>query len=578
MAGISLSAVSLEFMRNADPESRSRLLEDALSSIPEAVVLVRDHRVIYINPAFTRIFGYSEVEAIGADLRKLIVPERRQREDLLLEEMSEQNGQAFLEAVYQNKQGESLDLALAAAPLIVEGDKSGFILAFRDIRERKLLEAKLQHDAMHDLLTGLPNRALFLDRLSLALSRYSRRSDQSCGVFFLDLDRFKAINDTRGHAAGDALLVAVAERLRGALRPQDTASRLGGDEFALLVENIRTVCDLETVAKRVLHEMARPFEICGQSMQVGVSIGVAMAGPEHRAPELLIRDADFAMYRAKQVGGDRYEIFDKKLAVHMTSQIEREQELRHALDKREFELCYQPIFRLQNNKLEGFESQLCRHCDDGSFNGLDHLLPVAEETGLSVTLGRETIESVCRQLVRWSDGQPQADLALTVNLTPRQFYHPDLVPQLKRTLAKSGVATERILFEIAETTLNEEIEAASRILQRMAECNVRLAVDNFGSSLAPLNYLLRLPIGMVKLDAGMLAGAVSTARSSALLETMIHLGHTLGVQVVAQGVETAEQLETLRRMGCELGQGNFLSPILDPATAQKLAAIGKGNF
>ena len=213
---------------------------------------------------------------------------------------------------------------------MVDGAKVGYVFTYRDIGERKQTEDKLQHDAMHDVLTGLPNRALFLDRLNLALARRSRRRDQSCGVLFLDLDRFKEINDVLGHAAGDVLLGAVAERLRAALRPHDSAARLGGDEFAVLVENILSAGDLEIVASRVLPEMERPFDIFGHSVQAGASIGVAMAGPEHTSAELLIRDADFAMYRAKQAGGGRYEIFDKHLEVTLTSQQERERELRYS--------------------------------------------------------------------------------------------------------------------------------------------------------------------------------------------------------------------------------------------------------
>ncbi len=291
-------------------------------------------------------------------------------------------------------------------PLVVNGKQDGYVFAFRDIGERKRTEAKLQHDALHDALTGLPNRALFLDRLSLAFSRRSRSRGQNCGVLFLDLDRFKEINDTLGHAAGDALLIAVAERLRGALRPQDTAARLGGDEFAILVENILSVSGMEIVATRVLEAMEREFEVCGHTIHAGASIGVAIAGPDHAVPELLIRDADFAMYRAKQDGGGRFEIFDKQLEVHVASLQERERELRQVLEKRLFEIWYQPIFRLQTGKLEGFESVLCWRRADGSMANLSDLLPMAEETGLSISLGRETLEAVCRQLQDWTEVLP----------------------------------------------------------------------------------------------------------------------------------------------------------------------------
>jgi diguanylate cyclase (GGDEF)-like protein len=458
--------------------------------------------------------------------------------------------------------------------LQVNGARVGYVLSFRDIGERKQVEAKLQHDAMHDLLTGLPNRALFLDRLTLAFTRRARRRDQSCGVMFLDLDRFKEINDSLGHAAGDVLLVSVAERLCAALRPQDTAARLGGDEFAVLVENILSIGDLDIVANRILSAMARPFEIFGHSIDVGASIGVAMAGPDHTAPELLIRDADFAMYRAKQAGGGRFEIFDKHLKLQVTSQLERERELRQVLDKREYELWYQPIFSLQSGKLEGMESFLRWRRQDGSVESFQELLAVAEDTGLSITIGRETVETVCRQLRTWTEALPLSDLTLTVNLTHRQFYHPDMVAQLKRALALTRAEPGRLLVEVSESTLCDNPDAVVATLQRLVECGVRVAIDDFGSRTAPLSYLVYLPIDVVKLDPKLTANAVLGGRQAAVLESLIHLGKTLGVQVIAQGIETPEQLSALSRMGCELGQGALLSPALEPARARQLAAVG----
>ena len=315
------------------------------------------------------MFGYTAEEASGGSLRELIVPETRLNENATLLPCDERGG-ATVETVRMNKAGELVDVSLQIAPLLVDGAKVGYVFTFRDIGDYKQTEAKLQHDAMHDVLTGLPNRALFLDRLNLTLSRRVRRPDHGCGVLYLDLDRFKEINDILGHAAGDVLLMAVAGRLRSSLRPQDSAARLGGDEFAVLVENIVTADDLEMVAERILQEIERPFDIFGHVVQAGASIGAAMAGPDHTSPELLIRDADFAMYRAKQAGGGRFEIFDKHLEVCVTSQQERERELRTALDKRQFTFRYQPIYRLANGKLEGFESLLCLRRADGTVEDL----------------------------------------------------------------------------------------------------------------------------------------------------------------------------------------------------------------
>lgn len=549
-------------------------VEDVLASVPEAVAVVRGTQAIYVNAAFTRIFGFSAEEVIGRNLREFIVPQSRRHEIARVRKSVDEFGSASFDTERMHKDGSLRDVALEARALVVNGKQDGYVFAFRDIGERKRTEAMLQHDALHDALTGLPNRALFLNRLTLAFSRRSRSRSQNCGVLFLDLDHFKEINDTLGHAAGDALLIAVAERLRGALRPQDTAARLGGDEFAILVEDIQSVSAIEIVAARILEAMERTFEVCGHIVHAGASIGVAIAGPDHAAPELIIRDADFAMYRAKQDGGGRFEIFDKQLKVQVASLQEQEQELHQVLEKRLFEIWYQPIFRLQTGQLEGFESVLCWRRADGSMANLSDMLPIAEETGLSIGLGREMLEAVCRQLHSWTEVLPRAGLMVAVNLTQRQFYLPDLITHVKKTLAASGAEPARLLFEVEESALNENPAAALAIFERLLGCNVRLAVDNFGSGLAPLNHLAQLPIDALKLDSRLTLSATQTGRQIAVLESLIQLGLKLGVQVVAQGIESPEQLEALIRMGCELGQGPLLSPALQPSQAQELAEQG----
>jgi Amt family ammonium transporter len=556
----------------------SHLMEDVLASIPEAIAIVRGHHVLYTNSEFTRMFGYTAEELNGASLRDFIVPETRQHEYAIVQHTVDQHGRASLETVRKTKSGELVDVSLLAGPLVVDGARVGFAYSYRDIGERKQMEEKLQHDAMHDVLTGLPNRALFLDRLTLALTRRARRKDLSCGLLFLDLDNFKEVNDTLGHAAGDILLLGVAERLRAALRPQDSAARLGGDEFAILVENILNLSDLSNVATRVLHELERPFEVFGHSIRACASIGVAMAGPDHLVPESLIRDADFAMYRAKQDGGGRFEIFDRHLEVRVSSQQQRERELRHVLDKRQFEIWYQPIFRLENGKLEGFESLMRWRRADGSIDSFRDLLSVAEDTGLSISIGRETTDTVCRQLRNWNEAVPQPDLTLTVNLSSRQFFQPDMVAQLGRVVTASRIDPAQLLFEVSETTLNGDPDAAVAILQRMVDINVRIAVDNFGSSLAPIHLLSRLPIDVVKLDPRMTIASTSSGKQVAVVEAVIQLSRALGVQVVAQGIETRQQLDALRRLGCEMGQGFLMSGAVEPATAWRIIEAGSWKF
>jgi Amt family ammonium transporter len=554
-------------------------MEDVLASLSEAVVVERDQRVVFANAAFERLFGYKAEEVLGGTLRDFIVPESHLIECAQVERKLLQGGVASLETERKRKDGVLVEVALEARPLIMDGKIDGLTFTYREIGEHKRIEAKLQHDALHDSLTGLPNRVLFLDRMNLAFSRRSRNRGENFGVLFLDLDRFKEVNDTLGHATGDALLIAAAGRLRFALREQDTTARLGGDEFAILAENILSSIDIEHMAGRVLQAMERAFEINGHTVHVGASIGVAIAGPDHTAPEQLIRDADFAMYRAKQAGGGRIEIFDKKLEIAAAYLQECELGLRQVIKQHQFELQYQPICRLKagallSARVEGFDAQLCWRRVDGSVADIGSLLPIAEETGLSISLGRETLEGVCKQLKNWADGLPQSELTLAIHLTRRQFYHSNLIALVKRTLTGSGADPARLLFEVGESTLSENPKRALDRFERLLECNVRLGVDDFGSALAPLNYLESLPVDVVKLTPRLTLIATQTGRQVAVLESLIQLGLKLGVQVVAQGIDSVEQAEALARMGCEWGQGPLLSPALEPAEAQKLAERG----
>ena len=553
---------------------KSRLMEDVLASLPEAVAIEHQNHVLYANPAFTRMFGYTAEEASGGSLRELIVPETRFNEHAALLKAVDDHGVAMMETVRNNKAGELVDVSLQAAPLRVDGDSVGYVFTFRDIGEHKETEKKLEHDAMHDVLTGLPNRALFLDHVNLTLSRRLRDPDQNCGVLYLDLDRFKEVNDGLGHAAGDALLISVAGRLRASLRPQDSAARLGGDEFAVLVENIVSAYDLEVVAGRILHELERPFEIFGQEVSAGASIGAAMANPDHTSSDLLVRDADVAMYRAKQAGGDRYEIFDKHLEISVTTNRERERQLRSAVSKRQFLFRYQPIYRLVGGLLEGFESSLSLRRADGSPDSFADLPSVADDSTLSILLASEALDAACAQLRILSDRFPEQELIVTVNLTRRQLYHPDLIANLMKTLAASGADPSRLILEAPESAFNEDPDAAVAIVQRLADWQVRVAIDDFGGSLAPLNHLVHLPVGMIKLAPRLTAAALSSGRQLAVLESLIRLCNTLGLQIVAQGIENSQQLAALSRMGCALGQGPLLSPPLESERALALAEAG----
>ena len=551
------------------------LLADSLACLPQAILITRDEQVHYVNPEFTRLFGYTLEEIAGREISSFQHPNAQPEEFPLILQMVQTRGRASLETVRHTKEGERVEVSLSCAPLISDGAFLGYIFSYRDIRDQKQSTAQLQHDALHDALTGLPNRALFLDRLKLAMARRSRRREAGCGVIFLDLDKFKEINDSRGHAAGDALLVEVAKRLSGTIRPQDTAARLSGDEFALLLDHVQTVDDMGVVAGRVLAELERNFEILGRTVHVGASLGVALCGEDHRVPEQLVRDADFAMYRAKQQGGHRFEIFDRYMQVHISSQQERERELRRVLDKREYAIWYQPFYRLETGRLEGFEALLRRRRSSGAFESFQNLLETAESAGLTITLNRETMLEACRQLHSWSSEWPKAAFSLSINLSGRQFYHAEMLALVSTILSRSAVDPARLLFEIPETVLNEAPEAATQVLARLSERGVRLAIDRFGAGMAPVNHLLQMPVDLIKFDQRLTAASAEGGRASAVLRGLVQMCSALGITTLAQGVEHDYQREALREMGCDLAQGFLFSQAVSAESTTGLIAEGR---
>jgi diguanylate cyclase (GGDEF)-like protein/PAS domain S-box-containing protein len=443
-----------------------------------------------------------------------------------------------------------------------------------DISDRKQAESQLLHDALHDALTGLPNRALFINRLEMALQRARRSPRSRFAVLFLDLDRFKVINDSLGHRVGDELLVAIAERLRGSVRVIDTVARLGGDEFGFLLEGLVDVRQAIRNAERILDELGRPFHLSGHEVFTSGSIGIAVGDGEHTGPEQVLRDADIAMYRAKAQGRAAFTVFDQEMHREAVAAMQLENDLRRALERHELDLLYQPVACIADGRLSGFEALVrWRHPERGL------LLPTqfigsAEETGLIVPLGAWVLETACRQLARWSPAlADHPGVTVSVNLSARQLAHPDLVSQVRRTLQATGAEACRLKLEITESVLMADAPAAQNVLQQLRRgLGLSVMIDDFGTGYSSLAYLHQFPIDTLKIDRSFVARL--GAGEEEIVRAIVTLGKSLGMQVLGEGVETPVQLAALGRLGCHLAQGFLLSP---PLPAEEAGALLRGG-
>jgi diguanylate cyclase (GGDEF)-like protein/PAS domain S-box-containing protein len=561
--------------QGADHAAPSNFLEQLLNAAPEAIMITRGSKILHINREFESLFGFNADEALGQNTYDILIPETRRHEFDMLEHTMQLHGRASMETVRLHKSGELIDVSILVAPISMAGVEVGNFVSYRDIREKKQTDARLQHDALHDPLTGLANRALFLDRLQLTMARQQRHSQLNFAVMFLDLDRFKAVNDNLGHASGDELLAHMASRLRACFRPQDTVARFGGDEFAILIEDVTNVSDVTTIADRAQHDIRLPVELNGHEVFVTASIGIAFGTLDHTSPEQILRDADFAMYQAKSNGNARHEVFDGSMHVHVAAQMRKEQELRDALDKKEFEVWYQPIYRLANGEIEGFEALLRWRRPNGDFEPLEDFLPTAEDSGIIVPIGLFVLEQVCRQLSAWAETLPDAKPTIDVNLSLRQFRDPQLLGHLEALLAKWKVSPEQLRLEVTEAAVNQDPEGALAVFKGIADLKISVGLDNFGAGLASMNHFIRLPIDMVKVDRRLIAYLPIPGKQAAILQTIFDLGRMLEVGMLAVGIENKEQLEALRKFGCDLGQGHLFSPPVAKEKTQLLLQNGR---
>ena len=437
--------------------------------------------------------------------------------------------------------------------------------------ERRSAEAKTQHEALHDPLTGLPNRTLFLDRLQHALAQ-ARRHESAVAVLFLDLDQFKLVNDSLGHAAGDELLAAVAPRLEEALRPGDTVARFGGDEFAILAEDITTERGATRIAERIAEALTKPFVLRHRDHFVSASIGISIA-EANETPEGLIRDADAALYRAKDRGRGGYEIFDEVMRSRVIEHMQTENDLRRALQRDELELHYQPIVDLRDSSVVVLEALLrWRHPERGLL-GPTAFIPVAEESRLIVPIGRWVLEQACREAARWQQDAPDSrPIGVAVNLSAKQLGGPDLLSHITVALDDSGIEASTLRLELTETTLLEDTTAVETSLQSLKALGVKLVLDDFGIGFSSLGYLKRLPLSAIKLDRSFVENLETDSNDAAIVQAVAQMAQALEINVVAEGVETSEQLREVEALGCGYAQGFCLS---EPVPAGEVDALLK---
>ncbi|HEY2805628.1 MAG TPA: EAL domain-containing protein [Gemmatimonadales bacterium] len=454
------------------------------------------------------------------------------------------------------------------------GTIMGRVWSYRDVTARKSAEMRLVHDAFHDALTNLPNRALFTDLLARSIGRAKRRDDYAFALLFLDIDRFKVVNDSLGHLIGDHLLVAIARRLERCLRPGDTVARLGGDEFTVLLDDIIDVSDATRIADRIQRELNLPFNLSGQEVFTSASIGIALSTSNYERPDDLLRDADIAMYRAKALGKQRYEVFDSAMHAKAVSQLQLETDLRRALDREEFRIHYQPIFSLISGKVLGFEALVrWQHPQRGTILP-DEFVQVAEETGLIVLIGRVVLREACRQLREWQVQFPHQTLTISVNISAKQFRQPDLVDHISRVLTAWDLDPRSLRLEITESAIIENAPAAIEALARLRALGILVDLDDFGTGYSSLGYLHRFDIDALKIDRSFVSNIGEGGENSEIVRTIVNLARGLDMDVIAEGVERPEQLAILRSLGCEKVQGFLFSP---PLATESVRALLKAR-
>ena len=538
-----------------------QLLREVLGGL-QLLAFLRDGsgRIDFCNEPFLRATGYALDEVRGKDWFEVFVPpdqrEVRRRSELETRGLSEQS--------LLTRAGQARVVRWTLTPL---RDRDGNVIGSAGVGADV---TALVHDPFHDPLTGLPNRALFIDRLSHRLALEQRRPRASFAVLFLDVDRFKVINDSLGHVRGDAVLLEVGRRLQSCLRPHDTVARLGGDEFGVLLEDVPDTQSARRVADRLQDALKAPFVLHGQEVFCGASIGIAHGSASYVQPEDIMRDADTALYRAKGQGRGRWVEFDSTMHDRAVELLQLETDLRRALERRELRLHYQPVVSLSTGSIVGAEALIRWQHPERGLVAPAEFIPLAEEMGLIVPIGAWVLSEACRQMKEWQERLGMPDLEIGVNLSSKQFLAPGLVAEVGRVLSETGLSPQSLRLEVTESLLMDRHPQVADAMTGLRAMGVRIDLDDFGTGYSSLSYLHQFPIDTLKIDRSFIARLGTTGEGVEIVNTILALAQSLDMEVVAEGVETAQQLELLKQLHCSYAQGYHLSR---PVDSEHFAAL-----
>jgi diguanylate cyclase (GGDEF)-like protein/PAS domain S-box-containing protein len=545
-------------------ENELRLAQTVFDTTSEAIVVTdAKNRIQAVNPSFTHVTGYSEEEVIGRDPGFLSSGRQDKSFYYKMWVQLSQKGHWHGEIWNRRKNGDLYAEWLSISAVYSDdGEIRQYVAVFSDITKRIKAEELIRHQANYDALTNLPNRNLFLDRLSRSMMR-AKRNQSQVALMFLDLDRFKSVNDTLGHNIGDLLLQEAAERVSNCVRETDTVSRLGGDEFTVIIPDLHQVNDIEKIANKILHQLSQPFLLSGHEIFVSGSVGITVFPDDGDELETLLRNADTAMYRAKEAGRNDFRFFTKEMNAEAHQQMVLEREIRKAIENEEFIVYYQPVIDVQQGRIVSCEALVRWQHPTRGIVAPDYFIAIAEETGLIDEIGRLVLKQVCQQVEEWQQDPVMKDVRVAVNLSPHQLRNRNLVGDIQAILRLCNICASSIAFEITETLVMQDPEGTAKLLDEIRALGIKIYLDDFGTGYSSLNYLKRFSFDVLKIDRSFIMDVDHDAGDAALVEAIIVMAHKLGIRVVAEGVETENQRAFVTQQACDLIQGFYYSKPVD---------------